>query len=532
MPEEGEGNGLFCIVEADVKSVAAFRASVIVKVYAATRIDEEFGPLPGAVAIAVYIAVLAHVTPISPHSIGIIYPYRPNKGTALCMEKKGKKLYMVGIDSAPLWLIKELTENGIAAGFSRFLKNGSISEMESTLPPMTGAAWPSIYTGLPPGEHGVPDFFEIKGDYSQQLIFYDPRQNPPFWELLAESGLRCLVITPATDTKLSDNGNIDMITGFPLKPKSSPSISSVVEKHDFSGEPDVEKMIKSRDISIAQAAGILADSARRRAAISRELLESGSYDFVFVCFTETDRIQHFALSDPHRRTLVYSVYREISDFINYLIGISDKEGGSLLLVSDHGAQPIANKFLINSYLEKHSYISLPERQKGNANGSRLHHLDFDMARTKAFAALSYGAVCSIWINDKRFESCAVTEEERPSVKAELMDLLRAARSAEGDKVFCEVIDAKDYYLGTTKFIAPDIFVQAKEGYVIDIFSFSDSNFLKPEDSKSGDHTRHGIIGIHPSGSAVMPSNPCVLDVAPAVLDYFGIGRRDHGTDQT
>ncbi|MGC8888875.1 MAG: alkaline phosphatase family protein, partial [Candidatus Micrarchaeia archaeon] len=40
-------------------------------------------------------------------------------------------------------------------GFSKFVEEGKIVESESVIPPVTGIAWPSIYTGLPPGRHGA-----------------------------------------------------------------------------------------------------------------------------------------------------------------------------------------------------------------------------------------------------------------------------------------------------------------------------------------------------------------------------------------
>ncbi len=37
-------------------------------------------------------------------------------------------------------------------------KEGVETELESTFPPWTGSAWPSIYTGVDPAHHGVYSF--------------------------------------------------------------------------------------------------------------------------------------------------------------------------------------------------------------------------------------------------------------------------------------------------------------------------------------------------------------------------------------
>ena len=93
-------------------------------------------------------------------------------------ESKRKPLYMVGMDSVPLWVLEELKdEKGIDA-FRKLLSNSCINNMESTLPPMTGPAWPSIYTGLEPKDHGVPDFFVMKKSYTPDIVYYDSSAAP------------------------------------------------------------------------------------------------------------------------------------------------------------------------------------------------------------------------------------------------------------------------------------------------------------------------------------------------------------------
>ncbi|MDE1762264.1 MAG: alkaline phosphatase family protein, partial [Candidatus Micrarchaeota archaeon] len=107
------------------------------------------------------------------------------------MSKSGdKKLYLIGIDSAPLWLLEEFKNAKGMEGIRRIMSEGKVVEMESTMPPMTGPAWPSIYTGLGPGGHGVPDFFYMKKDYTPDVAFFDSENVRPFWERLASGGTR------------------------------------------------------------------------------------------------------------------------------------------------------------------------------------------------------------------------------------------------------------------------------------------------------------------------------------------------------
>ena len=139
-----------------------------------------------------------------------------------------KKLYLIGVDALPLWLLRELCKEKGFEGFRRLMNERVIVDSESVLPPMTGPAWPTIYTGLSPEQHRIQDFFVLRSNYTPDIVFYDSEKIRPFWETLAERGHRCLVVTPATVVKLSKNENVDMISGFPLPPSQSPCIDTRV----------------------------------------------------------------------------------------------------------------------------------------------------------------------------------------------------------------------------------------------------------------------------------------------------------------
>ena len=484
-----------------------------------------------------------------------------------------KKLYMIGMDSVPLWILEELKNEKGMEIFSKMLGEKSLVDMESTLPPMTGPAWPSIYTGLGPGKHGVPDFFVMKDDYTPDIVYYDSNGVPPFWKSLAQSGIQCLVITPATVIQLPDYNNIDMITGFPLPSRTnSRELEKLMKKHRFAGEPDIEMDIKSGKMTEKEAVGHFITSIKSRIAIAKDMMSKKDYGFVYVCFTETDRLQHFVTGKKNWREYLLPIYREIASFVNYASTLADKEGSALIVVSDHGAQPIKSKFLINSWLTSKGYVKLKDsfaksvvkkekqgasynfremllktklrriydkmphpvkkaafRALGSAFSSgaggnyvRMHLFDFDMKETSAFAAIANEPVSSIWINDDRFSSGSVGKTQRNKLMQKLILDLKSIRSLEGDKLIVNIFDGKTYYGGTGKFIAPDLFVEAKKGYTIDLFYYSSiSNFMDPEGAKSGDHIRKGIFGYYPASLRIKTQEMSVLDVAPTILNYFG-----------
>ncbi len=490
----------------------------------------------------------------------------------------GKKLYLIGIDSTPLWILRELsTEKGMDA-IAKLLKGNYIHELESTLPPMTGPAWPTIYTGLTPAEHGVPDFFVMKDDHTPDVIFYDPIEHPPFWEELAKHGYKSLLITPATDTHLpTNNGNIDLLTGFPLRAKTnSPEIERLMRKHKFDGEPDIEKFIKDGKMTELEASKIFSQSVETRISIAKDMMALTNYDFVFVCFTETDRLQHFVMNKENRKDYLLPIYSKISAFLGELMRMVEKEGSTLMIVSDHGMQPIYEKFLLNSWLIHNGYASLkpkvlqkinstqkptktskqsairekllktnlrrvydklPHKAKstvfnilGNISNVemggeyvRLHLFHNHLDKPRAFEAISTDPVSTKCINDSRFKNGIVKKGEKEKLKREIARKLEDLRDDSGEKVVKGTIDGGKYYNGTNKFIAADIFVEARDNCTIDIFNFSkDELFMPPESAKSGDHLRSGILCFYSKKAKKFTQNANVLNVAPTILNYYGI----------
>ena len=478
------------------------------------------------------------------------------------MNKSGKKLYIIGIDSVPVWIIKAACKKYKLAGFQRFFDSGFIGTMESTLPPVTAAAWPSIYTGTSPGRHGVMEFFSIDKDYSKRLMYYDSDKNRPFWSVLSDKGLKSLVITPAMVLKPTSDMNVDLITGFPLPPKyNSVRLEKAADKVGFYGEENVEGLIKDGKMSLEDGSKVYKKSVKKRIELAKALIGAVDYDLAFICFTETDRIQHYSLGSGIDTALKYNIMllEEIDAFITWIYKriSSRKEDAAIMIVSDHGAQGLKKKFLINTWMIKNGFARLkPEveqqvnemlsgRSRKELGGTikyrlrerlvgtgaeriyekmpgslkklaaksmdtgltinkdrgyvRVHDLNFDnfdMRNTKAFGAISTNPVGMIWINDDRFEKPCVSKRERKKLKSTMVKMLSSEAGFYGGRLVKKVYDGDRYYGNTKKFIYPDILILLNNGYGADTFNFSkDKLFIDPDPILNGDHTEDAMFGI-------------------------------------
>ncbi|MDE1824983.1 MAG: alkaline phosphatase family protein [Candidatus Micrarchaeota archaeon] len=505
-----------------------------------------------------------------------------------------KRFYLIGIDSTPLWLIRKLKGKYDLSGFEYLERNGALRAMRSSVPPVTSAAWPSIYTGLEPRDHQILEFSKIDRNYDKQLIYYDSSSPEPFWESLASMGLRCLVITPAVFLEARKREGVDMITGWPLQPRySSVNLEILAKKFGFGGEPDIGVQLNSGKMSLDRASRLYTKSIKARAMLAQHLMSVKEYDMVFVCFTETDRMQHYSLSEDNWEEIVAPLYVAISDFINWTVSFAKKDSSPSLIavVSDHGAQPIHHKFLPNSWLIDKGYAKLkidpfgsgdvPARKAKSGIGKsmkvkiseaiasssmrrkiyemlpaalqkmgekfleenleegygndyiKILETDFEMRSTKAFASVSNGNMGMIWINDGRFSRSAVSAKEKPKLKGKLIEELKEIKALGKGKLMARVFDGESFYKGVTRFIPPDIVFQLSDGYTNDFSHYALSAFVEPEAARKGDHTMFGIFGI--AGIGVRIPSPAskkelnLCNVAPTIKKYFGAGSKSRNS---
>ncbi|MDE1871035.1 MAG: alkaline phosphatase family protein [Candidatus Micrarchaeota archaeon] len=505
------------------------------------------------------------------------------------MKETRKRFYLIGIDSAPLWIIERLCKNHSMNGFNLFIGGKSLVNIESTVPPVTSAAWPTVYTGLEPKDHGIIDFSGIDEDYGKRLLYYDQSENPPFWDVLAAKGFKSLVMTPAVALEKSRYSNVDMVTGWPLQPRfTSRKVEEACKRFGFEGEPDIGNALNTGKLSLSDATKIYAESTKKRAEASIYLIDRNNYDMSFICFTETDRIQHYSLSLKDWEDYVAPLYEEISDFIMYLHKRIVKlgENAELMIVSDHGAQQIRHKFLSNSWMAQNGYVALkdeayrkrPQRKKGAVSDLkssivnrlvesrfrrqvysklprsvqkiaesfveesfdyesegryvRISESDFDMPRTKAFCSVAFGPMGMIWVNDQRFSMPSIKKGEKERLKREITAKLKKIKSAEKKPLVKNVYDGSKFFSDSGKLIPPDLVFELKEGYTADFSGYSKNHiFTKPEINRRGEHTRMGVFGLKAYKGKTDVSKPYIgklklSDVNPIILDYFGVARSE------
>src|SRR3989338_4618612 len=100
-----------------------------------------------------------------------------------------KKLFFFGIDSATWDLIKPWAKAGLLPAFNKILNEGSMADLESTIPPLTPVAWPTMMTGASPAMHANYDFYKLDENKEITITLASDINYPFVWELLSRKNI-------------------------------------------------------------------------------------------------------------------------------------------------------------------------------------------------------------------------------------------------------------------------------------------------------------------------------------------------------
>ncbi|UPV74357.1 alkaline phosphatase family protein [Halorussus limi] len=94
------------------------------------------------------------------------------------------KTVVVGFDAMDFRYLDEFESS--LPEFARLRSEGVEAPLESTFPPWTGSAWPSMYTGTDPSHHGTYGFFHRTGGYPDEaeLVSRNRVRRPAVWNYL------------------------------------------------------------------------------------------------------------------------------------------------------------------------------------------------------------------------------------------------------------------------------------------------------------------------------------------------------------
>jgi predicted AlkP superfamily phosphohydrolase/phosphomutase len=181
---------------------------------------------------------------------------------------------------------------------------------------------------------------------------------------------------------------------------------------------------------------------------------------------------------------------------------------------------------LNTWLVQNGY------QTRSSQDGQAFFLDVDWSKTRAYS-LGFN---SIYINLKGRErdGCVEPGAEYRKLCDEIAEKLRGLRDPKTDKpAVRNVYQAREIYRGGAMDLSPDLVIGLAKGYRAgseNVLGAAPRELFEDNDKPwSGSHLYdpYYVPGIFLTNQKIRTDNPRVIDIAPSVLQCFGIPKPDY-----
>ncbi|ELZ95927.1 hypothetical protein C440_06542 [Haloferax mucosum ATCC BAA-1512] len=456
--------------------------------------------------------------------------------------------------------------------------NGTYAPLESQIPPWTASAWPSLYTGMNPGKHGVFDFLSFQG-HEWSVVNGSHVRERTLWEILDYHGYSSVVVNaPVTHPTRPFNGAL--VPGYtaPENPEGYPA-GIVDDVRDAVGDYRVYPRDPSPDDEAASDR--YCELVNMRGDAFQYLLDRFEPDFGFIQFQQTDTVFH---ERPGDLDSVRDIYAAVDRQLAAILDAYRPE--NVFVVSDHGmGEYDGYEFRVNEFLSRHGYVRTVNGGQGMPTwatvrdsklragvdaqsvkqglhvkaiqllartgltsqriGALLEYVGLDelVASRIPTAIISAGTrqvdfersiaylrsrtELGIRINlEGREPSGIVPPDDYESIRTELIELLQAVTDPDGNPVFDDVAPREAYLNGPKEDAAVDIVLVPRNFDQFLSSMLADRVFGDP--SEPWNHKLYGIVAAvgHDIDTGASLEGAHLFDIAPTILAAFGVETDD------
>jgi predicted AlkP superfamily phosphohydrolase/phosphomutase len=438
------------------------------------------------------------------------------------------RLFIFGWDCADWDVIEEAWRQERLPWLSSIAQRGQQGTALSTVPPVTALAWTSFLTGKSPGVHGIFGFRAVDSDYQMTPVPGGARKVPTLLQGLDELGYRtCQVTVPWTyPPDRLKNGVI--VPGWDAPDESLDSchpswvgreLSEIVDR--IPRESPVQS--DSSDYFARQAENI-----ELREKISSFLIDRLDPQIFIVVYPESDQAVHHMWRRPGIPQALIDTYERIDASMGRLIESHVREGDTVMVVSDHGAQLQQTHVHVGQLLQSGGWLHLADTGPAKARVGRslkkqvwyrmpprfremvgrslsrkvrrrvsgsLRAAKIDWAKTTAFPVGNEHAGLGVYVNvNPPFRQGPVGPGDYEKTRSEVATYLGGVRDpSTGEPVFEKVARREEIYEGPELVNAPDLVLMPKDGYG----TSSGTDFSAAISRVAiGGHRREGIFAVN------------------------------------
>jgi predicted AlkP superfamily phosphohydrolase/phosphomutase len=449
------------------------------------------------------------------------------------------KAFVIGLDCAEPTLVFERWREHLP-NLNRLMDAGSYGQLTSTIPAITVPAWASMLSSKDPGQLGVYGF-RNRADYtyenmniaSSRVIKVDR-----VWDILSRAGRQVAVagvpqtypVTPVNGCLVSSFLTPSTRSQYTHPPELKQEIAEVVQGEYMFDVPQFRT--EDKDFLLDQIYAM----ADQQHEVIKHLMASKPWDFFMHVDMGVDRIHHgfwkfFDARHPKHEPgnpyehAIRDYYVHIDGQIGERLDMLDDDT-AVLVVSDHGGQPMMGGICFNEWLKQEGYLVLDYQPEGIVP---LEKCEVDWSRTIAWGSGGYYA--RLFLNVKGREPEGIVEPaDYERLRNELAERISSITDLDGNNIGSVAYKPEQIYRQVNN-IAPDLIVYFGDLKWRSVGSLGLNRVITLENDTGPDDANHAQQGLyiyyhpHRRGQGLGPRQH-LMDVAPTILDLAGVNVPD------
>ncbi|MDF2772423.1 MAG: hypothetical protein K0S86_1917, partial [Geminicoccaceae bacterium] len=443
------------------------------------------------------------------------------------------KLLVIGLDCAAPDL---LLGDDRLTNVRRLMAAGCYGKLESVIPPITIPAWRCMVTSQDPGSLGVYGF-RNRADHSYgrlEVVNSRSFKALTIWDYLAMEGKRAVLIgVPPSFPPPKVNG---ISVGCFLTP--DPATDTYTHPPEVANE--IRKLVGEYMVDVkgfrTDDKGWLRDQifemSRRQFTVVRHYLEHAQWDYFHFVNIALDRVHHgfWKYHDPRHvdyepgtpyENVIRDFYLHLDEEIGRLLELVDDDT-LILIVSDHGAQPLAGGFCVNEWLVNEGLLVLDQYP---AEVTPFGKLAVNWEKTRVWSEGGYYA--RVFFNVQGREPTGVIPpSDYESFRDEMKSKFESTTGPDGSALGTLVFKPNEIYREVRN-VAPDLIVHfgALEWRSVGGVGYNGRIHVRENDT-GPDDCNHAQFGTFVLAAPNVPAlgeltGVRLLDIAPSLLEAAG-----------
>ncbi|MEA5448190.1 alkaline phosphatase family protein [Leptolyngbya sp. CCNP1308] len=445
------------------------------------------------------------------------------------------RLLIIGLDCMAPDLVFDQWRQDLP-NLSRLMEGGSYGRLESSIPAITVPAWSCMMTGRDPGELGIYGFRNRRDRNYHSMAISDGRavKFPRLWDILGDAGWKVAALSvPGTSPPYPVNGALVscfLTPGTEVPFTHPPELGDAIKDWMPDFMMDVPNFRSDEKERILENLYALCD---QRFTLAEKLIVRDAPDFLMLVDMGVDRIHHtfWKPMDPRHpqyepdlpfATAIHDYYVHVDRRVGELLAVCDPDT-AVLVVSDHGAQPLMGGICINEWLLANGYLTLKEAP---TEVLPLDKVEVDWAQTRVWGAGGYYA--RIFLNVKgREPQGTVAMADYEALRDELATKLSQLTDPDGNPLPVKAFKPQEIYQ-KVRGRAPDLIVYFDDLAWRSVGSVGINSLYTVENDTGPDDANHAPLGLMIFHDPKAPKEGQILegaklyDLLPTLLHRYHI----------